>query len=41
MGAGFGGSVLALVEAGRKPGFEAAAGRPVIFCQTADGAFVR
>jgi galactokinase len=40
MGAGFGGSVLALVVAGREPGFETAMGRPVIFCQTADGAYV-
>ena len=40
MGAGFGGSVLALVEAGREGGFEAAVGRPVLFCQTADGAYV-
>ena len=39
MGAGFGGSVLALLEAGREPGFERALERPVIFCQTADGAF--
>jgi galactokinase len=41
MGAGFGGSVLALLEAGRERGFEAAVGRPVIFCKTADGAFAR
>jgi galactokinase len=40
MGAGFGGSVLALLEAGREPGFEAAVGRPVIFCQTANGAYL-
>lgn len=40
MGAGFGGSVLALVEAGREGGFETAVGRPVIFCQTADGAYM-
>jgi galactokinase len=40
MGAGFGGSVLALVEAGREAGFEADVGRPVIFCQTANGAYV-
>ncbi len=40
MGAGFGGSVLALVEAGREAGFEAAVSRPVLFCQTADGAYV-
>ena len=39
-GAGFGGSVLALVEAGREPGFAAAVGRPVIFCATANGAFL-
>jgi hypothetical protein len=42
MGAGFGGSLLALLLAGSEAGFsEAMAGVPVIFCQTADGAFVR
>jgi len=40
MGAGFGGSVLALVEAGREGGLESAVGGPVLFCQTADGAYV-
>ena len=40
LGAGFGGSVLALLEAGRDRGFEVAVRRPVIFCQTADGAYV-
>ena len=40
MGAGFGGSVVALLQAGREPGFESAVARPVLFCQTADGAFV-
>jgi galactokinase len=42
MGGGFGGSLLALIQAGGEAGFrEAMAGVPVIFCQTADGAFVR
>ncbi len=40
MGAGFGGSILALVEAGQEERFRAAIGRPVIFCRTADGAYV-
>ena len=41
MGAGFGGSVLALVPAGadRAP-FEASVARPVLWCSPADGAFV-
>jgi galactokinase len=39
MGAGFGGSILALVARDRAPSFEAAIGRPVLFCSTADGAY--
>ena len=39
MGAGFGGSILALVERGSERDFEAALGRPLLICQTADGAF--
>jgi galactokinase len=42
MGGGFGGSLLALLQAGSEARFsEAMAGVPVIFCQTADGAYVR
>jgi galactokinase len=42
MGAGFGGSVLALLEAGAQARFaEALAGVPVMLCRTADGAFAR
>lgn len=41
MGAGFGGSVLALVETARREDFRAAIGAPTIACQTADGAFAR
>jgi galactokinase len=42
MGAGFGGSVLALLESGAEPGFRAAmGGAPVRFCRTADGAYAR
>jgi galactokinase len=40
MGAGFGGSVLALVERSQTASFAAAVGRPVLFCATADGAYV-
>ena len=40
MGAGFGGSVLALVERERKEAFAEYVGRPVLFCATADGAYV-
>lgn len=40
MGAGFGGSVLALVERGACAHFAAAIGNPVWFCSTADGAYV-
>jgi galactokinase len=39
MGAGFGGSIIALVERGREEQFVAAMGRPVILCATADGAY--
>ena len=42
MGAGFGGSILALLEAGSEEPFqEALAGTPVVLCRTADGAFVQ
>lgn len=41
MGAGFGGSVLALVDSDQSSAFEAAIGQPVIFCTTADGAYSR
>ena len=40
MGAGFGGSILALVERGREQALVTAVARPVIMCSTADGAFV-
>ncbi len=40
MGAGFGGSILALIERGREAPFAEAMKREVIFCATADGAFV-
>jgi galactokinase len=40
MGAGFGGSVLALVERGTAGAFEASIGAPTVVCATADGAFV-
>jgi galactokinase len=40
MGAGFGGSILALLEAGAESGLTAAlGGAPVRFCRTADGAY--
>ena len=39
MGAGFGGSMLALVERRKAERFVAAMGRPVLICSTADGAF--
>ena len=41
VGAGFGGSVLALVDSSRTAAFEAAVGRPLLMCRTADGAFTR
>jgi galactokinase len=40
MGAGFGGSILALVERDEASSFAASLGRPVLFCATADGAYV-
>ena len=40
MGAGFGGSILALVERSQTAAFAGAIGRPVLFCATADGAYV-
>ena len=40
MGAGFGGSILALVERGQEKAFAGAMARPVMFCSTADGAYV-
>jgi galactokinase len=41
MGAGFGGSILALLEQGMEQDFEEAlSGVPVLLCVTADGAFV-
>jgi len=40
MGAGFGGSILALIERGREAPFAEAMKREVTFCSTADGAFV-
>ncbi len=41
MGAGFGGSILALVRRGAEREFETRLGRPVIFCGTADGPYSR
>jgi galactokinase len=40
MGAGFGGSILALIKRDSASGLAAAVKRPVIVCTTADGAFV-
>jgi galactokinase len=40
MGAGFGGSILALVARQDTDSFAASLGRPVLFCSTADGAYV-
>jgi galactokinase len=40
MGAGFGGSILALVDRDRASSFAASMGRPVLLCATADGAYV-
>jgi galactokinase len=39
MGAGFGGSIIALIERGGEAALATAVGRPVIVCSTADGAF--
>src|SRR5438552_18218299 len=41
MGAGFGGSMLALVDRRRSESFVKSMGKPVLLCSTADGAFVR
>ena len=41
MGAGFGGSILALIDRGKEAALEAAVERPIIVCSTADGAFAR
>ena len=41
MGAGFGGSILALVERGTEAAFESEIGAPAVVCATADGAFAR
>ena len=41
MGAGFGGSILALVQRTGTAAFEKAMARPVLFCSTADGAYAR
>ena len=41
MGAGFGGSILALVQREKTRAFEAAIGRQVLFCSTAEGAYGR
>lgn len=40
MGGGFGGSILALVERGQEHAFAGSMGRAILFCPTADGAFV-
>ena len=40
-GAGFGGSILALVAREKTAAFTAAMDRPVLTCSTADGAFSR
>jgi len=39
MGAGFGGSILALVTRPKSESFQREMGRPVLFCATADGAY--
>jgi galactokinase len=41
MGAGFGGSILALVDRAHVKSFTQDLGRPVLFCTTADGAYTR
>ncbi len=41
MGAGFGGSILALVDRNKAESFAAAMDTPVLICSTADGAYVR
>jgi galactokinase len=40
MGAGFGGSILALIRRGAQKALSAAVERPILVCSTADGAFV-
>jgi galactokinase len=40
MGAGFGGSILALIQRGAETALSAAVERPITVCSTADGAFV-
>jgi galactokinase len=41
MGAGFGGSIIALVDRSQKDRFAQALERPVLFCATADGAYAK
>jgi galactokinase len=41
MGAGFGGSLIALVDRDKTDSFEQGMGRPVLFCATANGAYAR
>jgi galactokinase len=41
MGAGFGGSILALVDREQVQSFTSNIGRAVLFCTTANGAYVR
>ena len=41
MGAGFGGSILALVERAKTDAFCQSVDHPVLICATADGAFVK
>ena len=41
MGAGFGGSLIALVARDMTQQFASEMGRPVLVCTTADGAFVK
>jgi galactokinase len=41
MGAGFGGSILALIRRGAAKALSAAVERPIIVCSTADGSYVR
>jgi galactokinase len=41
MGAGFGGSILALVQRAKTEAFARSIDRPVLICSTANGAFVR
>ena len=41
MGAGFGGSILALVDIAKTERFVSSMDRPVLICATADGAFAK